>query len=88
MALVAIWNRLVPVKTIEALISEGIGLAALLLSFHLIGLMINFQVDEPWVKQALNDVHGAFVIIYFIMFGLRLVRRFWYEGSNAIMLVA
>jgi hypothetical protein len=80
---------LVPVKTIEALIYEGIGLAAVLISFHLIELMIKLQVNEQWVRDGLTATHGAFVIIYFAMFGLRLARRFWLEGTtNAITLVA
>jgi uncharacterized membrane protein len=83
-----IFGRLVPVKTIEALIYEGIGLAALLISFHLIQLMIRFQVDDQWVKDALSDAHGAFVIIYFVIFGVRLGQRLLFEGTNAIILVA
>jgi hypothetical protein len=81
-------SRLVPIRTIEALIYEGIGLAALLVSFHLIHQMIKLQVEEKWVRGVLNDVHGAFVIIYFVIFGLRLGRRFLFEGTNAPILVA
>ena len=88
-ALRRLLNRLVPVRTIEALIYEAIGLAAVLLSYHWIHRLITSLVEEAWVRERLNEVHGAFVIMYFLIFGFRLARTFLLSGGfHALVLVA
>jgi hypothetical protein len=81
-------NRLVPVRTIEALIYEGIALTAVLVSYHLVHRLIISQVEEAWVRAALADVHGAFVIMYFVIFGFRLARTLLSTGDFHVLAVA
>jgi hypothetical protein len=84
----AIFNRVVPVKTIEALVSEAISLAAYLFVFHIIHWMINLYVDDPLIRDTVDHVEDTFLIINFVIFALRLCRRFVTEETNALFLAA
>ncbi len=81
-------NRLMPVRTIEALIYEGIALTAVLVSYHWMHRLIISQVEEACVRVALADVHGAFVIMYFVIFGFRLARTLLSTGDFHVLAVA